>query len=74
MKMIIKAKYCEGPDFSKRIPATPANNVPTPLAINQPACMDPRIFGGATLDTKERPIGLRNSSPHVMIRLKDMMK
>ena len=41
---------------------TPTSELPAAVAANQPPCIRPLYFGGATFETKEIPIGLRKSS------------
>ena len=46
-------------------PITPTKRLPIDVAANQPPCIKPLYFGGATLETNEIPIGLKNNSAPV---------
>ena len=55
--------------FIQRPPTRPDQiQLPIAVAANQPPCIKPLYFGGATLETKEMPIGLRKSSAIVMMK------
>src|SRR5664279_4277895 len=45
-----------------------SNLLPTAVASSQPPCIRPWNREGATFDTKDNPIGLRNSSATVSTR------
>lgn len=44
------------------------NLFPTAVAKSHPPCINPWKRGGATFDTKESPIGLKNNSAMVSIK------
>jgi hypothetical protein len=50
-------------------PPTKRRKLPIPVAANQPPCMVPLYFGGATLETNDIPIGLKNNSAMVRMKL-----
>lgn len=54
--------------LSQRIVPTASSLFPTAVASNQPPCINPWNLEGATLETKDNPIGLRNNSAMVSIR------
>ncbi len=49
-------------------PTTPTSILPIAVAANQPPIIEPLYFGGATFDTNEIPIGLKNNSAIVNIK------
>jgi hypothetical protein len=54
--------------FPQKILPINKNLLPTAVANNQPPCINPWKRGGATFETNESPIGLRNNSAIVRTR------
>ena len=52
----------------QRMPPTLTRRLPMAVATNQPPIIMPLYFGGATLLTKEMPMGESSSSPKVSTR------
>ena len=61
-------KNCQSSHLSQKGPMNPAIRFPIAVAPNQPPCACPLYCGGATLETKEMPIGLRNNSAMVSVK------
>ena len=53
---------CQISALPQRIVPITSNWLPNAVAHNQPPCISPLKRGGATFETKEIPIGLKNSS------------
>ena len=51
--------------LSQSEPITPTSRLPTAVAASHPPCIKPAYCGGATLETNDNPIGLKNSSASV---------
>ena len=59
---------CHRSNFPQKLLPIKSSLFPTAVASNHPPCMSPWNLPGATLDTKDKPIGLRNNSAMVRIR------
>src|ERR1035437_7839159 len=67
-QMINTSQSCHSSTLSQRSVPTKSSLFPTAAARSQPPCISPWKRAGATFDTNDKPIGLRNSSAIVSTR------